>query len=75
MMPACGPPSSLSPLNVTRSAPRASDSVRRGLVRQAPLREVDQAAAAQVGDERQTLGVREGASSASSAAAMKPTTA
>ena len=45
MQPACGPPSSLSPQNVTRSAPSASASVHRRLVAGEPALGVEQAAA------------------------------
>ena len=58
-MPACGPPSSLSPLKVTRSAPARSDSPGQRLVRQAVGGEVDQRAAAQVHCKRQAVPMRE----------------
>ena len=52
MSPACGPPSSLSPLNVTMSAPCRDRFAHRRLVRQAPLRQIDERAAAEIDDER-----------------------
>ena len=53
MMPACGPPSSLSPEKVTRSAPSASASRTVGSGAQTVAREIDQRAGAQVVDERE----------------------
>ena len=52
MKPACGPPSSLSPVKVTRSAPSATASRDRRLVRQAVAREIDQGAGAEIVDQR-----------------------
>ena len=49
MMPACGPPSSLSPLKQTRSTPAATDCLHRRLAGRTP---VDETAAAEILDER-----------------------
>ena len=57
--PACGPPSSLSPLNVTRSAPSASRSARRRLVGEAERRRVQQRAAAEVVHDDRAVRVRQ----------------
>jgi hypothetical protein len=59
--PACGPPSSLSPLKVTTSQPAAI--IWRGVGSCGrPQRQVDQRAAAQVGHQRQAVRVGDGAS-------------
>ena len=55
MMPACGPPSSLSPLNSTRSAPAAMLSRGQRLAREAEAGEVQQRAAADVVDHRKAV--------------------
>ena len=57
--PACGPPTSLSPLNVTRSAPAASRSAGRRLVGQPEGRGVEQRAAAEVVDDDRAVLVGE----------------
>src|SRR3970282_1586329 len=58
--PACGPPRSLSPEEVTNSttATIASPAVRR-LVRQAETGEIDQSAAPEILDHRQPAGMRQ----------------
>ena len=53
-MPACGPPSSLSPEKQTRSAPAASGSFADG-----SSRELDEDARAEVVDERQPVAARD----------------
>ena len=53
--PACGPPSSLSPLNVTRSAPAARRSARHRLVGEAVAGGVEERAAAEVVDDDRTV--------------------
>jgi hypothetical protein len=73
--PACGPPSSLSPLKVTTSQPAASFSCGSGLARQAPLRQVDQRAAAQVGGQRQAARVGDGGEIGFVHRGVKPCTA
>ena len=59
MSPACGPPTSLSPLNVTTSAPAASRSAGRRLVGQPERRGVEQRTAAQVVDDDRAVRVGE----------------
>ena len=54
MMPACGPPSSLSPENVTRSAPSASASATAGSSRGMPVA-VSQQPRAHVVEERHAV--------------------
>ena len=57
--PACGPPSSLSPLNVTRSAPAFSASATVGSCGRSPALEIDQGAAAEILDKRAVVLVRQ----------------
>ena len=59
MKPACGPPSSLSPEKVTRSAPSATASATVGSCAQAQAREIDERAGAEIVDERHAVLVRE----------------
>ena len=60
MMPACGPPSSLSPLKSTRSAPGGDALPRQRLAREAEAGEVEQGAAADVVDHRQAVLLAQG---------------
>ena len=53
--PACGPPTSLSPLNRTTSAPAARRSRRRGLVGEAEGGRIEQGAGAEVVDDERTV--------------------
>ncbi len=55
--PACGPPTSLSPLNVTMSAPDGQPLGRRRLVGQAEGRGLEQGAAAQIVDDDGAVGM------------------
>ena len=59
-IPACGPPSTLSPEKQTRSAPASSASSGHGLVSEARLGEAARGAGARVVHERDAAGVREG---------------
>ena len=59
MKPACGPPSSLSPENVTRSAPSGDGFGDRRLVREAEACEIDQRAGAEIVHQRHAALARE----------------
>ena len=59
MKPACGPPKSLSPENVTRSAPSCIASATVGSWARPKRREVDQRAGAEIVDERHAALARE----------------
>ena len=59
MSPACGPPTSLSPLNVTRSAPAASRSAGVGSWASPNARGLEQRAAAEVVDDDRAVRVGE----------------
>ena len=60
MIPACGPPRSLSPLNSTRSAPAAMLCLRDRFARQAEAGEVEQAPRPHVVDHRDAVLPAEG---------------
>ena len=73
MQPACGPPSSLSPLNVTRSAPVRRARRGRWARRREPVLVVEQSGA-DVVEERDVVLPRERGQLGAAGAAVNPTT-
>ena len=59
MKPACGPPSSLSPEKVTRSAPSATASATVGSCARSEAREIDERAGAEIVHQRHAVLARE----------------
>ena len=73
MKPACGPPSSLSPENVTRSAPVCDRLGDGRLMREAEAREIDEGAGAEIVDQRHVVLARDArASSRGETSLVKP---
>ncbi len=72
MMPHCGPPSSLSPLNSTRSAPACKLSLTTGSSGRPKREQVVEAAAADVVDDGELMAFPSSASSAMVTASQNP---